>query len=140
MLSLDVLWEESDCRTPLLGLLSSGADPTSNIQALGKKKAVDLFIVSMGQGQEVLARRYLQQTITSGGWLLLQNAHLGLDYLDEFNESKSAIFFRLGKVFIDGFVAMTSTETFDPTFRVCVSSIPSESQQQEKPCLLALAG
>ena len=93
MLSLDVLWEESDCRTPLLGLLSSGADPTSNIQALGKKKAVDLFIVSMGQGQEVLARRYLQQTITSGGWLLLQNAHLGLDYLDEFNESKSAIFF-----------------------------------------------
>jgi dynein heavy chain, axonemal len=93
VLSLDVLWEESDCRTPLLGLLSSGADPTSNIQALAKKKAVDLFIVSMGQGQEVLARRYLQQTIVSGGWLLLQNAHLGLDYLDEFNESESTILF-----------------------------------------------
>ena len=99
VLSLDVLWEESNCRTPLLGLLSSGADPTSNIQALAKKRTVDLFIVSMGQGQEVLARRYLQQTIGSGGWLLLQNAHLGLDYLDEFNESESAIFSGRGKMF-----------------------------------------
>jgi dynein heavy chain len=43
----------------------------------------------MGQGQEILARRYLQQTMTLGGWLLLQNVHLGLDYLEEFHESKS---------------------------------------------------
>jgi hypothetical protein len=56
VLSLDVLLEESNCRTALLGLLSSGADPTSNIQALAKKKAIDLCIVSMGQGQEILAR------------------------------------------------------------------------------------
>jgi len=42
----------------------------------------------MGQGQEILARRYLQQTMTTGGWILLQNAHLGFNYLDEFYESK----------------------------------------------------
>ncbi len=88
VLSLEFIWEESEWKTPLLGLLSSGADPTSNIQALAKKKNIDLYIVSMGQGQEILARRYLQQTIASGGWLLLQNAHLGLDYLEEFHESK----------------------------------------------------
>ena len=88
VLSLELIWEESECKTPMLALLSSGADPTSNIQVLAKKKNVDLYIVSMGQGQEILARRYLQQTMTSGGWLLLQNAHLGLDYLDEFYESK----------------------------------------------------
>jgi dynein heavy chain len=88
VLSFEFIWEESDGKTPLLGLLSSGADPTSNIQALAKKKMIDLYIVSMGQGQEILARRYLQQTMISGGWLLLQNAHLGLDYLEEFHESK----------------------------------------------------
>lgn len=88
ILTLEILFDESDAKTPLLGLLSSGADPTSNIQNLAKKKNLDLSIVSMGQGQDVLARRFLQQTISSGGWLLLQNAHLGLDYLDEFYEGR----------------------------------------------------
>ena len=92
MLNLELIWEESDCKTSLLGLLSSGADPTSNIQALAKKKNIDLLIVSMGQGQEILARRYLHHTMISGGWLLLQNAHLGLDYLDDFYESKNERF------------------------------------------------
>ncbi|CAF4008631.1 unnamed protein product [Rotaria magnacalcarata] len=104
VLSLELLWEESNSKTSLLGLLSSGADPTSNIQTLAKKKNIDLFIVSMGQGQEVLARRYLQQTVQSGGWLLLQNAHLGLDYLEEFHEN------------------LISMDTFDPSFRVWLTT------------------
>lgn len=101
VLSFDVLWDESQCKTPLLGILSSGADPTSNIQALAKKKNVELLIVSMGQGQEILARRYLHQTMTHGGWLLIQNAHLGLDYLDEIYETMT-------------------TANFEPSFRVFV--------------------
>ena len=43
----------------------------------------------MGQGQEVHARRLLQQFVTDGGWVLLQNCHLGLNFLDELYDTVS---------------------------------------------------
>ncbi|XP_078503479.1 dynein axonemal heavy chain 8 isoform X2 [Lissotriton helveticus] len=87
LLDLEETWEESDKHTPLICFLSMGSDPTNQIEALAKRLKLDCRSISMGQGQGVHARRLLQLSIQQGGWVLLQNCHLGLDFLDELLET-----------------------------------------------------
>ncbi|XP_022239106.1 dynein heavy chain 8, axonemal-like [Limulus polyphemus] len=87
ILNLEHTWKESNTRTPLICLLSMGSDPTGQIETLSKKKGIDCRAISMGQGQEVHARRLMGQCMTGGGWMLLQNCHLGLDFLEEFMDT-----------------------------------------------------
>ncbi|KAK5935878.1 hypothetical protein CgunFtcFv8_021195 [Champsocephalus gunnari] len=87
VLDLDAMLAESASRTPMVCLLSMGSDPTENIERLAKNKGAPCRSISMGQGQEVHARRLLAGSMTDGGWLLLQNCHLGLDFLPELLET-----------------------------------------------------
>lgn len=61
----------------------TGADPIKLVEDLARKKRIRTLGVSMGQGQEIMARNYLTAAIMDGQWLLLQNTHLGLAYLTE---------------------------------------------------------
>uniref|UniRef100_A0A3B3ZZH8 Dynein axonemal heavy chain 5 n=1 Tax=Periophthalmus magnuspinnatus TaxID=409849 RepID=A0A3B3ZZH8_9GOBI len=84
ILDLEKTWEEADPRTPVICFLSMGSDPTDSIIALGKRLKIETRYVSMGQGQEVHARKLLNILVVfQGGWALLQNCHLGLDFMDE---------------------------------------------------------
>lgn len=65
ILDLEKTWEESDPKTPLICFLSMGSDPTNNIEGLAKKLKLECHAISMGQGQEIHARRLLQQSMTS---------------------------------------------------------------------------
>lgn len=56
-----------------------------DLQDLAKKKKIKTLGVSMGQGQEIIARKYMASATVEGQWVLLQNTHLGLGYLTEVN-------------------------------------------------------
>jgi dynein heavy chain len=75
---LDEIHAVSDNKTPVVLLLTPGADPTSQLEELAKKKGVKIYAVSMGEGQEPHARKSMEQGIEEGAWSLLQNCHLGL--------------------------------------------------------------
>lgn len=74
---------ESSPRVPMICLLSMGSDPTTSIESLSKNENLTFRALSMGQGQDVHARALLQNCMENGGWALLQNCHLGLDFMDE---------------------------------------------------------
>nr|CAD7423855.1 unnamed protein product [Timema monikensis] len=83
ILDLEVTWQESEPRTPLICILSIGSDPSPQITALAKQKEIALRAVSMGQGQELHARRLISDSMATGGWVLLQNIHLSLPFCSE---------------------------------------------------------
>ncbi|XP_066590394.1 dynein axonemal heavy chain 5 [Prorops nasuta] len=83
ILDLEATWLESEPRTPLICILSIGSDPSPQITALAKQKTIELQSVSMGQGQEYHARRLINDAMTNGSWVLLQNIHLSLPFCTE---------------------------------------------------------
>ena len=83
MLDMEKMCDESDQFSPMICFLSMGSDPTVQIEALAKRKSIEFHIISMGQGQEIHARRLLAHANANGGWLLLQNCHLSLEFCDE---------------------------------------------------------
>ena len=87
LIDIKEVWEESTTKIPMICLLSLGSDPTSAIKELAKKQKLECRDISMGQGQEVHARRLVTAFQESGGWVLLQNCHLALDFLAELQAS-----------------------------------------------------
>lgn len=63
ILNMDAMWNESNPRCPLICLLTMGSDPTSQIESLAKQKRLTFSAISMGQGQEVHARKLMNRNI-----------------------------------------------------------------------------
>ena len=94
--------------TPVIFLLSTGADPTETIQNLARKRKLpEPKTVSMGEGQEPVAINAMHAGAAAGTWVLLQNCELGLelmvtmeDFLEKLRESQ------------------------DPNFRLFITALP----------------
>jgi len=82
----ELIYSEMKHTVPVIYLLSAGADPTDATEALAKKKKREIACVSMGEGQDVVAMKAINGAMVNGSWVMLQNSHLGLDFMDGLEE------------------------------------------------------
>lgn len=84
-----VMYSEMTVATPAFLVLFPGVDPTPDVEKIGEaqnKRLVDgTFInISMGEGQEDIAMKALDDAAKTGKWLMVQNVHLMEDWLKIF--------------------------------------------------------
>jgi dynein heavy chain len=81
--TLESIFVESKCNTPIIFILSPGSDPLTEVfklgDLLGKTKSID--ILALGQGQEATASEFINLAKEKGRWVVLQNCHLAPKYL-----------------------------------------------------------
>lgn len=70
--------EDSSNITPIIFVLSPGADPIAYLTALAVSKGMDKKFesISLGQGQDVIAEKLIEEGSRAGNWVCLQNCHL----------------------------------------------------------------
>ena len=96
--------------TPVIFLLSIGADPTDAIEQLARKRKLQApAVISMGEGQEPVAIKAMQAAATNGTWVLLQNCELGLELM----------------VMMEEFLEKLK-EGQDPAFRLFITALPDK--------------
>ena len=84
------IYKQSSALTPMVFILSPGADPQADIQSLGDEmgfQAPNKFkFIALGQGQGPLAMQMLETGYARGHWILLQNCHLLVRWLKELDK------------------------------------------------------
>ena len=96
--NLETIFKDSKNTTPIIFILSPGSDPLNDIiklsVVLGKAKNVD--VLSLGQGQEAAAQKFLEMAQAKGRWVVLQNCHLAPRILSQiekcFDEAQNSEF------------------------------------------------
>lgn len=71
-------YEEARCNTPIILILSPGADPMSELDKLSKHPSIRkrMTSLSLGQGQDQIAIRSFNDAKERGEWVVMQNCHL----------------------------------------------------------------
>jgi len=69
---------ESD--KPIFFILSPGSDPVKEVEKAAKKRGIEpgksFWNISLGQGQDEIAKRRIEEGNKEGHWVMLQNIHL----------------------------------------------------------------
>ena len=71
-------FEDSISTSPIIFILSPGADPISDLLKLAAQNDMDgkFRMLSLGQGQGKLAEKFIDNGRRNGDWVCLQNCHL----------------------------------------------------------------
>lgn len=81
--TMEGIYKDTDKLTPLIFILSVGADPTEMLYRLAKDKGFSdsLDTISLGQGQTEKALNLIKDSCLNGKWVLLQNCHLSQEFM-----------------------------------------------------------
>jgi dynein heavy chain, axonemal len=107
---LKMSYEDSSPVSPLIFILSPGADPNAALIAFADSFGVKLDSLSLGQGQGPIASRMIDDALDRGSWVVLQNCHLSPSWMGAL-EAKVEAF---------------DMERASPTFRLWLTSYPSD--------------
>merc|ERR1719454_881947 len=102
---LPVSFLDAGPAVPVFFLLSPGVDATAEVRALGKDPAKHnlgaehlftedlqkLITVSLGQGQEPVAEKALDQMYVEGGWVMLENIELVASWLPKLEKKLESL-------------------------------------------------
>ncbi|VVC38387.1 Dynein heavy chain, domain-2,Dynein heavy chain domain,Dynein heavy chain, P-loop containing D4 domain,P- [Cinara cedri] len=82
---LGASFASSNCASPLVFILTPGADPTAVLLEFTEKMGFGarLTALSLGQGQGPIASQLIEDGKNSGNWVLLQNCHLAKSWMPE---------------------------------------------------------
>merc|ERR1711871_1582844 len=108
---LAACYDDATNMTPLIFVLSSGADPMADLVrfATEMKMAKKLASISLGQGQGPIAASMIEEGMERGTWVLLQNCHLAKSWMTAF----------------DKIVEEFSPDKMHRDFRLWLSAMPS---------------
>ena len=67
--------DDSDASIPIFFILSPGADPVKEVEKIAKREKIEpgksFFNISLGQGQDEIARRRIEEGNKEGHWVML---------------------------------------------------------------------
>ena len=108
---LEGAYSDSTNMSPLIFILSPGADPIPNLMNLAKAKGMEdkLKILSLGQGQGKIAQKFIETGQQAGDWVCLQNCHLSSSWMPELERIQE----------------IQTEETTNPDYRLWLTSMPS---------------
>ena len=71
--TMDIIYKDTDVKTPLIFILSQGADPTSFLMKFANDRgfAQKLLVISLGQGQGPKAEALINKAKKNGEWVML---------------------------------------------------------------------
>ena len=68
---MEIIYGDSDEKTPVIFILSQGADPTTALDKFAKEKEQDIQGISLGQGQGIKAEKLITIAKEKREWILL---------------------------------------------------------------------
>jgi len=112
--TMELLYADTDFKTPLIFILSPGADPTAQLHKFAEEMGYtgdrSLGEISLGQGQGERALRLVKDSSKEGLWVMLKNCHLSERFMPD-----------MEKMVLD----LALTDGISPDFRLFLTSMPA---------------